>query len=164
VLDSVLSLGLRLDHLPTSRGATMKALLSFTSVLAVFMLAAATASADGRPLDASLTGAAEVPGPGDPDGSGEAFFTLNQGQGEICFQLTVADIAPATAAHIHRGAEGVAGPVVVGLMPPTNGFSSGCVSVDRELIKEIRQDPSAFYANVHNVPFPAGAIRGQLGK
>jgi hypothetical protein len=142
----------------------MKTLVSLTCMLTVVLLATSPAAADGRPLEAALTGAAEVPGPGDPDGSGEAFFTLNQGQGEICFQLTVADIAPATAAHIHRGAEGVPGPVVVGLIPPTSGFSSGCISVDRELIKEIRQNPSAFYANVHNSPFPAGAIRGQLGK
>ena len=54
-----------------------------------------------------MTGAAEAPGPGDPDGSGTAFFTLNQGQGEICFELTVANIDPATAAHIHRAGVGV---------------------------------------------------------
>jgi hypothetical protein len=145
------------------RRPTMKALISLTSVLAVLVFVTA-AQADGRPLETSLTGAAEVPGPGDPDGSGEAFLALNQGQGEICFQLAVSDIAPATAAHIHRGPEGVAGPVVVGLAPPTSGFSSGCVSVDRDLVKEIRQNPSGFYVNVHNAPFPGGAIRGQLGK
>lgn len=139
----------------------MKALTSLTSALAVLMFVTFV-QAGGRPLEASLTGAAEVPGPGDPDGSGEAFLTLNQGRGEICFQLSGLDIAPATAAHIHRGPAGVAGPVVVGLAPPTSGFSSGCVSVDRDLVKEIRQNPAGFYVNVHNAPFPAGAIRGQL--
>src|SRR5687768_14320923 len=91
----------------------------------------------GRPFSTTLTGAAEVPGPGDPDGNGEATLTLNQGRGLVCFQLSVTDIAPATAAHIHRGAEGVAGPVVVGLSPPTSGFTSGCVSADPDLIKDI---------------------------
>lgn len=120
--------------------------------------------AGGRPFSTSLTGAEEVPVPGDPDGTGEVVMTLNHGQGEICFQLTVQNIAPATAAHIHRGPFGVAGPVVVGLVPPTSGFSSGCVAVDRDLIKEIIQNPDDFYVNVHNAAFPAGAVRGQLSK
>ena len=49
------------------------------------------ADTGGRPLTASLTGAAEVPGPGDPDGTGTALITLNQGQNEVCFELTWAD-------------------------------------------------------------------------
>ena len=55
----------------------------------------------GRPFRTSLTGEAEVPGPGDPDGSGEASVRLNPGRGEVCFDLTVQGIEPATAAHIH---------------------------------------------------------------
>ncbi len=51
----------------------------------------------GRPLAATLTGAAEVPGPGDVDGSGVATLRLNQGQRTICYRLTVSAIAPATA-------------------------------------------------------------------
>lgn len=122
-------------------------------------------SAGGRPLNAMLTGGAEVPGPGDPDGRGKAHITLNQGQGKVCFKLMVQDIAPATASHIHRGTADVAGPPVVGLTPPTSGTSRGCVSgVDQDLIKEIRQNPSGFYVNVHNADFPAGALRGQLSK
>ena len=137
------------------------AVASIAALVAVFALA----DGGGRPFDAALTGAAEVPGPGDPDGSGEVVLTLNHGQGEVCFQLTVSDIAPATAAHIHRGAVGVAGPVVVGLTPPpTGGSSSACVSADRDLIKEIIQSPDGFYVNVHNEDFPAGAVRGQLSK
>ena len=91
-------------------------------------------------------------------------MTLNSGQQEICFQLSVQDIAPATAAHIHVGELGVAGPVVVGLIAPSDGFSSACVSVDRDLIKAIRQDPENYYVNVHNAEFPPGALRGQLSK
>lgn len=119
----------------------------------------------GRLFATALTGAAEVPGPGDPDGSGTALVTLNQGQLEVCFELTVEDIAPATAAHIHVGAPDVAGPIVVPLAAPTSGSSSGCVAdVDRELIKAIRQNPGGYYVNVHTADFPAGAVRGQLSK
>jgi glucose/arabinose dehydrogenase len=118
----------------------------------------------GRPLSTSLSGLEEVPGPGDPDGSGSARFILNQGQGQICYDIFVSSIAPATAAHIHRGPRGVAGPVVVPLLAPASGASSGCANVAPELIKEIRQNPEGFYVNVHNADYPAGAIRGQFGK
>lgn len=123
------------------------------------------ASHGGRPLSTTLTGAAEAPGPGDPDGTGTALVTFNRGQQEVCFELTASDIDPATAAHIHVGEAGEPGPVVVGLAPPTDGESSGCVQdVDRDLIDAILQNPADYYVNVHNPAFPAGAIRGQLSK
>jgi hypothetical protein len=112
-----------------------------------------------------LTGAAEVPGPGDPDGRGHAHVRVFPKQDKVCFEIDVSNIElPATAAHIHRGSADVAGPVVVDLAPPgADGHSEGCVSVqDRELLRSIKNNPSGFYVNVHNTPFPAGAVRGQL--
>ena len=139
--------------------------LTLASILLIAASAASSVSAGGRPLSTTLTGAAEVPGPGDPDGSGTAFLTLNHGQGRICFELSVANIAPATAAHIHVAPAGDAGPVVVPLTPPTGGSSSGCIeNVDRDLIKAIMHDPDLYYVNVHNAAYPAGAVRGQLSK
>lgn len=136
------------------------------AALAVAGLAASATAESGRPFTTALTGAAEVPGPGDPDGSGVATITLNQGQGEICFSISVSNIAlPAIGAHIHVGAAGVAGPVVVPLASPdASGASSGCVSVDPDLIKAIRQNPENYYVNVHSTEHPAGAVRGQLSK
>lgn len=119
----------------------------------------------GAGLSATLSGAAEVPGPGDPDGSGSARITLNPGQGEVCFNLEVSNIAPATASHIHVGGPAVAGDVVVTLAPPpTSGSSTACVSADAELVREILKNPSGYYVNVHNDDFPGGAIRGQLAR
>lgn len=118
----------------------------------------------GRKFTTILTGAAEVPGPGDPDGRGTAVITLNHGQGTISYSLTVSGIEPARAAHIHEAPAGKAGPVVIGLAAPTNGSSSETKPVSRELIKDIIQNPSNYYVNVHNAPFPAGALRGQLSK
>ena len=141
------------------------------TIAAVGMLAvAAPAYGQGRPFATTLTGAAEVPGPGDPDASGTAFITLNQGQGEVCFDLSWTGIdGTVTAAHIHVGPAGVAGPVVVPLFTDValsgTDSSSGCVSgVSQELIKAIRHDPENYYVNIHSTVFPAGAIRGQLGK
>lgn len=130
----------------------------------VVALSAASAQDGGRPLSTSLTGATEVPGPGDTDGAGTAEIKVNPGQAEICYSLTVSGIDAATAAHIHKGAAGAAGPVVVGLTAPTSGESKGCATVTRELANEIIKDPAAYYVNVHNAAFPKGAVRGQLGK
>ena len=119
----------------------------------------------GRKFTTAMTGAAEVPGPGDPDGTGTARIIVNHGPARICFELVVSNIAPATASHIHRAPVGVAGGVVVPLVPPpTDGDSSGCVDVDKALAKEILKYPDRFYVNVHNADFPAGAVRGQLAK
>ncbi len=118
----------------------------------------------GRPLTTNLTGAAEVPGPGDADGSGTFKATFNPGQNQICYELTVANIATPTAAHIHGGAADVAGPVVIALKTPTDGSAKECVDLDKEKVKLIIQKPGDFYVNVHNAEFPDGAIRGQLTK
>jgi hypothetical protein len=127
------------------------------------------AGAGGRPFSTTLIGAAEVPGPGDPDASGTASITLNQGQGTVCFAEVWEDIdGTVTDSHIHAAPAGTAGPVVVPLFVgasfPGTGSTSGCVSdVSRALIKDIRQNPAAYYVNIHSTVFPAGAIRGQLG-
>ena len=118
----------------------------------------------GRLLTTTLTGAEEVPGPGDPDGTGFASVTVNPGQGVVCYELSVSGIAPATGAHIHEAPFGEVGDVVVGLEPPTGGSSSGCVDVGRTLAKEILKDPADYYVNVHNEEYEAGALRGQLSK
>ena len=118
----------------------------------------------GRKLMTSLSGAMEVPGPGDTDGTGTFSATFNPGQTKVCYTLSVAKIATATMAHIHRGAAGAAGPVVVALMAPASGKSSACATVSRDLAKELINTPEGFYVNVHNAVYPAGAVRGQLMK
>jgi hypothetical protein len=141
----------------------MRKQLAIVLALLLIVVVAAPVSAGGRPFFTTLTGAAEAPGPGDPDGSGTAFITLNQGQEEVCFDIEVSGVAPITAAHIHVAPEGSPGPVVVSFDVPVNGLN-GCVSADADLIKDIRQSPSEYYVNVHNAEFPAGALRGQLSK
>lgn len=147
--------------------AIVRVVLIMIAVLAL----PGTVLAGGRPFTTTLTGEAEVtaagvPNQGDLDGTGTAHLTLNQGQGEICYELNVADITlPAAAAHIHVGASTTTGPIVVHLAAPdANGHASGCTSVDPALIKAIRQNPENYYVNVHNSVFPAGALRGQLSK
>jgi CHRD domain len=119
----------------------------------------------GRPFTTTLTGAAEVnaegvPNQGDPDGIGTASLRINPGQGEVCWTISVTDVEPITAAHIHIAPPTAPGPIVV----PLNPYSGGCTDVDRALALAIIKNPDAYYVNVHNMPFPAGALRGQLSR
>lgn len=116
----------------------------------------------GESYNTALVGQQEVPGPGDPDGTGTAKITADATTNQVCYDLTVSNIARPTAAHLHRGARGVAGPPVVTFEAPTTGAISKCVSVDKQIAAGIIADPSAYYVNIHTGDYPNGAIRGQL--
>jgi len=142
----------------------MKKIHAMLLVSLAFLVVSSVAASDsaGAPRITSLRGAEEVP-PADPDGTGFAVITLNVGRMRVCWDLTVSDIEPAFAAHIHAAPAGVNGPVVVPLSPPTTGSSTGCTDgVDPVLVQNIVDHPDQYYVNVHNAVFPGGAVRGQL--
>ena len=139
----------------------MNKTLMLAAVAAAALALPALAQEGGRPLSAHLTGAAG----GDPDGMGHATFRVNIGQNQVCYDLMVEKIAVAGAAHIHKGAAGESGPPVVPLKTPAaDGKVKDCATGSPEVIKDILQNPGAYYVNVHNAEFRAGAIRGQLSK
>jgi hypothetical protein len=132
----------------------------------------AAAAGDAAPVEADhrnfraaaavLLGGNEVGG-GDPDGFGASGVVINVSRGTLCYFVSAARIEPATLAHIHRGAAGTNGDIVVHFEAPSDGFSADCLTdVDKGLLGEIAHNPSGFYVNVHNGPFGGGAIRGQL--
>ena len=129
---------------------------------AVIAIPATAAPQPLATLRANLTTA--VPGPGDPDGTGTAMVKVYKTK--LCYTLSVMNIKPATMAHIHQGAKGQTGPIVVptdqtsfNLPRPT---SSGCEAISNRLSMKLWHKPSHYYVNVHNKPYPEGAIRGQL--
>jgi MYXO-CTERM domain-containing protein len=106
----------------------------------------------------SMSGLQEVPGPGDPDGTGTASLVIDPDALSIEWTITVDNIdLPTTAAHIHIGPAGVAGPPVVNF----NNQLSGIDLTDPDLAA-IVANPSNYYVNVHNASYPDGAVRGQL--
>ena len=143
------------------------------SILSAALAAALTVAGAGivsaahfTTFSTTLSGAAEVPGPGDPNGKG--FITLDVYlTGTICYEAKVQAIAGVAAAHIHEAPAGVAGPVVVDLRPDLaerqGNKASYCVSTTPAVAADIIANPSDYYVNVHNATYPAGAIRGQLG-
>lgn len=144
----------------------MKGLLNAAGAAALLTLAGCAAGGPANQratLLVTMNGIQEAPGPGDPDGSGTVEVRVEPREGRVCWNLYARGIDPATAAHIHRGAAGMAGPPVVALTTPdAAGRSQGCASVDVALAREIAMRGHDFYVNVHSAPHPAGAIRGQL--
>jgi len=138
----------------------------------------ASAGHENQVLEAKLSGKNEVPQPtsasqrivGDPNGRGEAYvFGVDGDATTLCYVLTVDKIAPAKMAHIHEGAEGENGPVVVNLAAPADGNAADCLTegeagkfVSDQTVAEILASPQDYYVNVHNEEYPGGAIRGQL--
>ena len=118
----------------------------------------------GETVSVTMNGSNERPA-GDTNGSGTAVVRFRRADGQVCYRLAVADIQlPAAGAHIHRGAAGVNGPIVVQMTAPgASGVSSGCTEVSTALIDEIRTNLAGFYVNVHTREFPGGAVRAQLG-
>ena len=131
---------------------------------------AVVAGADhgGRPYSTPMTQevTSQPPYQGDSDGVGEALITVNLGQREVCWQLTVSNLDPSTAAHIHEAAAGIRGGIVVFLSAPDGtGQASGCRSdQNAEVLQRLLTNPAGFYVNVHTTAYPAGAVRGQLDR
>ena len=133
-------------------------LLGLASWLALPVAHAATSN-----QRADMTGPEETSPPGPADAKGTATIMLDDSANTVCYQLTYSGISKPTAAHIHTGAKGVAGPVAVDFNITKNG-DKGCVPADPTVIGQIRDNPGGHYVNIHTAEFPKGAIRGQLAK
>jgi len=115
--------------------------------------------AAGQRLVANLRGAQG----GDPNGSGRAVFTLFKAAHKVCATVTYSRIRPPNGAHIHLGGPRVTNGVVeVDLTGAVTGGARCDRTVRPAVIQRILDNPRRHYFNVHNKPFPAGAIRGQL--
>jgi CHRD domain len=122
----------------------------------------------------NLTGNEEVP-PVQTGATGVAEFTP-MGMDSIGYSINAADIEGVTAGHVHQGAKGENGPVVVTLFKydtPMNQVSeNGTIKADKlegpMAGKQISDLAAAggngtLYVNVHTEKNPNGEIRGQGG-
>lgn len=111
---------------------------------------------------AELSGANEVH-QGDPDGSGTAEISFADELTRVCWDLNDLDgLGPITGAHIHRGAAGTDGDVVLALSQATEGGWRGCSSDTKWVQRAFDEGITNYYVNVHTAEYPKGAIRGQL--
>ncbi|MFN2503343.1 MAG: CHRD domain-containing protein [Acidimicrobiales bacterium] len=143
------------------------AVVACLMILSVLGAVSPAGAADAR-LYTVLTGAAERPGPGDPDAIGRAVITINDETNQLCLILQYANVDGAISGlHIHLAPTTASGPIVVPFANPTqqgSGQFRQCVTVDNEaLLDNIAANPAQYYLNLHSAPsFGPGAIRGQL--
>jgi hypothetical protein len=124
---------------------------------------------------ALLSPANEVPPIGNAEsaGSGAVQITIIGNSADVYFQLyRFPGDTRVQGAHVHPGAAGVNGPVILGTpitaaeaVPLTNGGVEYRVSglpVDATLRQNMINNPAGFYFNVHSPLNPGGFARGQL--
>ena len=109
-------------------------------------------------IKVTLSGAEEVP-PLKVPGSGSGSFRVAE-DGTLTGAITTKDVQ-GTMAHIHRGAKGVNGPVIVPLEKKGDTYS---VPTGRKLTSAQIVDlkKGNLYVNVHSARYKGGEVRGQL--
>jgi hypothetical protein len=105
-----------------------------------------------------LSGAQQVP-PAKTSGKGSGSFRLAE-DGTVTGSVTTEGVA-GTAAHIHLGAKGREGPVIVPLTKKGNTYS---VPAGRKLTAAQRKafKEGDLYVNVHSAKYKGGEVRGQI--
>jgi len=145
--------------------------VALSAVAAVMTATGALADPKTATFTIQLSGAAEVcptaPGTCGGPGTGTATIEIDRNARTLCYAISTQDVAlPLLAAHIHVAPAGEAGPVVIPLFTqPVNAATvpHTCLTgLDKNLLKDIIRNPENYYVNVHNAPFPNGAVRGQL--
>ena len=113
----------------------------------------------GRPLHATLAGSPTT----DADGAGTADLTLNQGHGQICFNVSWTNLGTVTGVQVQKLADDS---VVATLTDDfTDGNGKACTNgVEKKTIMALRQHPEQYYVNVLTSDFATGAVRGTLHK
>jgi hypothetical protein len=140
--------------------------LTITMAVPVIGLALAAAPASAAPAAASpyhaaLSASEENPTTGPAGGTGTATVTIDAAAGQLCYDLTWSpQVGAPNAAHIHKGAAGTSGPIVVILNEPPS--PKACVMAAGPVLQGIAADPSGYYVNIHSNAYPGGAVRGQL--
>jgi hypothetical protein len=128
-------------------------------VVAAGMLGACQSMAPSMAQQVALSGANEVPAVTTP-ATGTATVTIGDDR-SVKVAVTVSGMTP-TASHIHEGAAGTNGPVIVPFTKTgDNTFASG----DGAKLTEAQYasyKAGNLYVNVHSAKNPGGEIRGQI--
>jgi hypothetical protein len=126
---------------------------------AVSMLAACQSMAPSMAQQITLSGASEVP-PVTTTAAGTAMVTIGDDR-SVKASVTVTGMT-ATASHIHEGAAGANGPVIVPFTKTgdnTFGAADGAKLTDAQYAS---YKAGNLYVNVHSAKNPGGEVRGQL--
>jgi hypothetical protein len=103
---------------------------------------------------------------GDADGEAHGTLSIDSETGNIIWGLYYSNIEAPTAMHIHRGAAGAGGGVIVPLNVESKlgaGALTGTVTAEADAVAEILGGAETFYLNIHTADYPRGVLRAQLG-
>ena len=113
-------------------------------------------------LDVLMNGANEVPAV-TTTATGLALFRLTTDK-KLFTKVTVSNVEAGdvlTAAHIHRAATGVNGPVIFGIYTSAAEFGNVKIfTLDDAMFTTLKND--ALYFNAHTTGKPGGIVRGQI--
>ena len=113
-------------------------------------------------LTATMTPDEEVPQKGPAGATGSATLDFKTDTNEVCYTFVTQNLTdPLTSGHIHKGAKGVAGDVLIDLQV-TAGKLTGCAPSDAAKMQAVLANPQGHYVNLHTQANPQGALRGQL--
>lgn len=147
-------------------GAVAAACVALTGACALALPGLAPAeSGSAVRFAAHMVGPEQIPGPGDRNAAGYLNFTFDAGRRSVCWRLSKVRgmDAPATLAHIHSGAKGEMGPIVVQMFNRSSRErAAGCGRASTKAIRAIQARPFNFYASLHSREHITGAVRGQL--
>ena len=129
-------------------------------VLALLALAACAnmMSSGGTTVSLALTGSEEVP-PISVSGSGSGSFTIGA-DGSVTGSVTTMGVS-GTAAHIHQGARGQNGPVIIPLTKDGNTYTAPAGAKLTEAQLQAFKEGN-LYVNVHTAQNKGGEVRAQL--
>ena len=94
------------------------------------------------------------------EAAGTAEFEFNTTTGQICYSFEAEGVEPPFATHIHVGADGIRGGIVVDF-GSNESPASGCVDNPPDDTADILAFPSSHYAELHDAS-GAFTVRGQL--
>ena len=168
----------------------LRVLAATSMAVAIAFVAGCDGDSPTRPstetaeFTAQLSPANEVPPITGPEstatGNVDITFNISRDAGGAissavaAFQMQVSNFpltSTITMAHIHRGAVGAVGVIVVdtgvtaGLFPLAAGAGSLTrqgISVTPSIAQEILSNPANFYFNIHSSLNPTGVLRGQV--
>jgi hypothetical protein len=159
-------------HVLVPRRLKVRTALLVGALLAVGLLAAATAGAATYTFSVPLSGQDIIAShlPAIASASGSASITADDSANRVCGTFNWSGVAsPVVFGHIHEGEYGQPEnpAVTINLFGPNfsgapNGVT-GCAIVPGTVIDEMARYTAYFNVVVHNQQFPGGAIRGQLG-
>jgi hypothetical protein len=127
---------------------------------AALLFTAGAALAATQSFTAVLSGTNEVSG-GTAGLTGTATLTVNTTTGVVCARVT-SNVTGAVAIHIHKGASGVNGAVVVPLDVKSINGATICKTATPAIAAAIAANAAGYYVNIHTPAAPGGALRGQL--